>query len=144
MGCCVSRGIEDCTLENSEEFSLKGKKLKAKVLEVYDGDTITIGFELGKIFYRKRCRIYGIDCAELRTKSEQERNVAINTKIYVEKLLLDKVVSVEVQPRDDKYGRVLAKILLGDLSIGDHLIEKGLAYKYEGDRKKNFKEWYNK
>lgn len=141
---CLDKKVDDCTLENTQEFSLRGRKMKAKVLEIYDGDTITIAFKFDSSFYKKRCRVYGIDCAELKTRDGEEKKVAIDTKLYVQSILLNKVVDIETDNKEDKYGRILAKIFMDDgkTSLADHLISKGMAYAYTGEKKKAFREWY--
>jgi endonuclease YncB( thermonuclease family) len=142
--CCIDneKDLRNCTIENTPEFTLKGLNIKAKVVEVYDGDTITLAFKFDKSYYRKRCRLHGVDCAELMSRDMEEKKVAISTKLYVQNLVLDKLVEVRFDNKDDKYGRLLGSIFIGKDSIADLLVAKGLAYKYDGGAKKSFREWY--
>ena len=68
--CCSKKSLENTTID-VPEFSLSGYKCYCKVLDVYDGDTITLGFIFSKNIYKKRCRLEGIDCAEIRTKNPE-------------------------------------------------------------------------
>lgn len=137
MGSCLTRNkLEDCTMENTEEFSMKGRRIKAKVIEVYDGDTVTLAFKFDSSFYRKRCRVKGVDCPEIRSKSEDEKNRAIQAKLFVRDLVLNKVVFAVFDSKEDKYGRLLADILVNDMKLSEIIIEKGHGYSYDGGKKK--------
>ena len=49
MGICINKqNLELATVENSINFSLQGIKCNAKVIDVHDGDTITLAFIFGK------------------------------------------------------------------------------------------------
>ena len=49
-------------------FSLKGKNVSAKVVQVYDGDTCDLAFCSGRKIVRYNCRLKGINAAERRKK----------------------------------------------------------------------------
>ena len=49
-------------------FSLKGKNVSAKVVQVYDGDTCDLVFDYRGELMRYNCRLKGINTAELRKK----------------------------------------------------------------------------
>jgi len=126
------------------EFSLSGYKCESKVIEVYDGDTVTLGFFFSGNIFKKRCRIEGIDCAEIRTKNLEEKEYGLKTKEYVQNLLLNKIVWVEFsEDKKDKYGRLLAKIYLekGGKSVDKMLVDDGWGYEYHGEKKRKFEEW---
>ena len=148
MGSCISlcrdTELQKATLQTAQEFGVCGYKAEAKVVDVYDGDTLTLAFRFcGKIF-KKRCRIEGVDCAELRSKDEEERRVGNVAKDYVSNLVLNKVVWVEFSESSDKYGRLLAQIFpkKGGASLAAILISAGLGYEYHGEHKRAFRDWY--
>ena len=98
----------------------------AKVLDVYDGDTITIECDLGfKIKIELKIRLQGINTPEIRGKTKAE---GIKARDYLKLLIENENVIIETfQDRKGKYGRYIAKIWLGDLCINDLLVQKGLA-----------------
>ena len=114
----------------------------AKVVKVYDGDTIHLGYldHQGRPT-RISCRIYGIDTPELRTSDENEKAAAKYAARVVAGICLGKIV--EVVPRGmDKYGRLLADIrvpaiegLESAIDVGAHLLGIGMAVAYDGGTK---------
>lgn len=122
-------------------FSLKGFRTKAKVVKVYDGDSITLLFPYFNKYYRFRCRIYGIDTPELRTKDLKEKRLAIEVRDYLRDLIFNQTIDVECFDFD-KYGRVLVKLAYRGEDIGTMLCRKKFAYIYHGKTKK--KHWFLK
>ena len=59
--------VENLTPEDCRPFDLSGEIIKCKVFKVYDGDTVTLGFIYNKKYYKKSCRLFGIDTPELRS-----------------------------------------------------------------------------
>ena len=55
------------------EFSFKDTTKKAKVVSVYDGDTVKIVFPLQEKLYKWNCRLAGVDTPELRTRNKLEK-----------------------------------------------------------------------
>ena len=107
----------------------------ATVLDVYDGDTITLLIDVGfNIHLKQKCRLYGIDTPELRTKNKKEKELAIKARDYLKELILNKKVKIKTY-KDDKYGRMLADIYLDDIYVNMNLIEKGYAVSYLGAKK---------
>ena len=114
------------------------------VVRVYDGDSITVASRLphqDSPLYRFPVRINGIDCAELRSKSQAERAYAKATRDFVSSLLFGKHVALNIT-NIDKYGRLLCDVLFKDedvpeieVNIADVLIEKKMAVPYFGGRK---------
>jgi len=121
-----------------EKWTLNGlDTTDVKIVSVYDGDTIRIALPVCCKKYIFNCRIHHIDTPELRTKNTKEKQLAQTVRDYVRKLLKD-CSSIRVKCYDfDKYGRVLCDITIDDeLSLGEHLIEKGYAYRYDGGKRR--------
>lgn len=118
---------------------------EAKVIKCYDGDTITIAFKLSKkknVIYRLPVRLRGIDCPELRTKDPNEKECAELAKQMITDLVLGKIV--KLQNRDmDKYGRLLADVIVGNTNISEVLILNRLAIAYDGGTKQVPSNWMN-
>ena len=107
------------------------------VIKVYDGDTITIASRLpylGSPLYRFSVRLNGLDCPEIKSKNEYEKDCAHLAKKEVTNLCLNKIVFLK-NVQTEKYGRVLADVYIGELHLNDHLLKKRLAVAYDGGTK---------
>jgi len=124
-------------------FSLDGLVTKAKCVNVYDGDTIKVVFPAPgtATLYRWSVRLAGIDTAEMRTSDELEKAHAKRAKEYLTGKILNKIVEVKCG-EFEKYGRLLAWISLDGETFNTSLVQKNLAYEYDGGTKKEFSEWY--
>ena len=134
------------TYETTHPFKLRGV-VKAKVVKVYDADTLTCCFRPheGSPLYRYSIRVCYFDSAEIKSKTAVERKLAKMARDFVHDLLFHKVVTLEIVPEDDKYGRILAKVLYEDTAspgvhknLSDTVLEKQLANPYEGGTKSDF------
>jgi len=127
-------------------FSYKGEIDICKVSKVYDGDTIHIVRIIKKKPYRFKCRLLGIDTAELRSSNEKEKEFAIKTRDFLANLIYNEYVFVEFDDFD-KYGRLLCNVyidhkhLRNKLSINQMLINEGYAKAYDGGTKIDFENW---
>jgi endonuclease YncB( thermonuclease family) len=102
---------------------------EGEVIHVYDGDTITIVSKLPFLI-----RLAGIDCAEIKGKTEKEQKLAQEAKSALQKLILNKVVVLK-NLKTEKYGRVLADVYLGDLHVNQWLLDNKYAVPYSGGKK---------
>lgn len=130
---------------DANEFTLEGKSDYCKVIDVYDGDTITIIFPFQGDYFKKKFRLYGIDTPEIRTKDLQEKEVAYKVKEYVTNKILNKIVWIKFTDWD-KYGRLMGYLYFkkdSEDTLNNLLIKEGFAYEYKGGSKKKFVEWYN-
>ena len=143
MGNCILiQKLEKCTMDNTEKFVLNGQSMYGKVIDVYDGDTVTLAFSYKNILWQHKCRIYGLDCAEIRTKNLQEKKVGHEAKTFLSNLILNKIVWIDfIENKNDKYGRLLASLKLNDQHIKTLMIENNFGYEYEGGKKVTFEDW---
>ncbi len=135
--------------------------IDVRVVDIYDGDTITCILNIYNGFYKYTVRLMGIDTCELKSKDELQKckaNIAknrlynlitckninlgdnirrarireiLNTDVYLIKL---KCVGL------DKYGRLLGYLYDKNninKSFNDILVEEKHAYVYFGGTKKN-------
>ena len=114
-----------------------------RVIKCYDGDTITIAsylpYKKSKL-YKFSVRINGIDCPEIRGKTENEKKCAFLSKSAVENKILNKIVTLE-NVGTEKYGRILADVIIDNISSGPWLIEQNLAVNYDGKTKHTPDDW---
>jgi micrococcal nuclease len=103
---------------------------KGKVTGVYDGDTITVDFDLGFFVTLKNqtIRLAEIDAAELKGK---ERAMGLAVRDWLRRQILNKDVVIEtVKDSKETYGRWLGFVWVGDICINRKMQEDGLAPVY--------------
>lgn len=113
------------------------------VIKVYDGDTFTIAGHLpyeGSPLYRFSVRLNGIDCAEIKGSTEEEKQCAIRARTELDRLIMNKTVVLK-NVKNEKYGRLLADVFVGDIHVNKYMIDKGLAIEYDGGTKTK-KSWF--
>ena len=69
MGNICSRCIlSNRTIENTKPYKFDNKTEYCKVLDIYDGDTITVGIILEKKPFRVKVRMFGYDSPEMKPR----------------------------------------------------------------------------
>ena len=135
--------LQTMTKDNTDFMNLKNKVYDAKVVHVYDGDTIHVVFyEFGQ-YFKWNCRIMGVDTPEVRTRNLKEKEFGILVRDIMREKLLDRIVKIHVDSFD-KYGRLLIDLHMpneevenqDDIMLSEWLIQNGYAYAYDGGTKK--------
>lgn len=109
------------------------------VLNVYDGDTLTLLINIQDTNYKINCRCNGYNSAELRTKDLNEKKKGIESRDYFKQLVKDRVFVVFGD--NDKYGRPLITLYdtnLKMLCYNEIMIQTGHGKPYDG---KGPKKW---
>jgi micrococcal nuclease len=110
---------------------------RAKIISVYDGDTVTALVDLGfHVKMEMKLRLAGIDAPEVRGP---ERPQGLVARDFLRKLILGKTVTIITKKdRQEKYGRYLAEIYLDELPylfhtnlVNEIMVMAGYAYEYE-------------
>ncbi len=101
-------------------FSLFGQSFQAKVVGISDGDTITV-YDGGQ---QTRIRLEAIDCPE------NGADFSSRAKQLTSDLVFGKQVRIEGKERD-QYGRLVARVFVGDTDVSLSLVEAGLAWHYK-------------
>lgn len=140
-------------------FDLSGMQCKGRVVDVHDGDTITMVMEsCGRVFSCK-CRLFGIDTPEMAPILKKRNRVQeIRRAKLARNALISLVTDIEL-PEDaqecaniscrtntrlvdvtcrgaDKYGRQLVNLrVAGDIDVTAKLIECGHGVAYDGGHK---------
>jgi len=161
--------FEFYTFEKSVEFSLKNQYIPARVVDIYDGDTITCVLNIFNQYFRFHIRLSEIDTCEMKSKEVTNKKLAyearnrlfnlITSKYITEnekrkevrKILNESVYMIHLLCDDfDKYGRLLGwvfpyKTFQYDTkkSFNHQLINENLAYFYKGDTKLTEEEQIN-
>jgi micrococcal nuclease len=132
------RKLKKIDSEDIEIFSFKDIKTYAKIIDIYDGDTFKIIFRYNKKFIKVKCRLFGIDTPEIRTRNSEEKKRGYKAKLFVEKIVNEHNGIMFVNLLSfDKYGRLLAEVYTENKeSLADLLILNHLGYEYYGGTKK--------
>lgn len=105
----------------------------ALVTEVYDGDTITVDIDLG--FYvhlhRVKVRLFGINAPEIRGDTKAQGLISRN---WLRSMVLNQQVMLKTyKDRQEKYGRWLATVFVGDGNVNELAVAGGYAIRYMED-----------
>jgi micrococcal nuclease len=98
----------------------------AEVIRWVDGDTVDVSVDLGfRTYSRQRLRLYGID-----TPERGQRNY-VEARAFAEGYApVGATVVVKTFKTPEKFGRFLALVYVGKISVNDLLVESGLATVY--------------
>ncbi len=121
-------------------FSFKGDAKQAKVVDVYDGDTIKVVFSVQGKLYKFNCRIQHVDTPEIRTRNKLEKQFGLKVRDILRDKILGKIVNI-VCDDFDKYGRLLIDIKLEDTLLSQWLIVNDYAFEYDGGTKKSWENY---
>lgn len=142
--------------KNTPPFSLAGKRLRARVIDVYDGDTMTVAMLFAGEVSKFSVRVHGIDTCEMKSKNVVTKGVSTKARNRVVEVVSRGVIKAgpETARKDlqvafamtvcmvdlecfefDKYGRVLANVWVDGVSVGDLMLGEGLAFEYFGGTK---------
>lgn len=120
---------------NAPRMEKKSLRLCMKIVDVYDGDTVTVVCIVNNCSVRWRCRLQGFDAPEMRSKDNEEKQRAILARDFLKSILPKKVFYGTCNGLD-KYGRLLLNIKVNNVDISQIMIEKGHAYAYDGGKKR--------
>jgi endonuclease YncB( thermonuclease family) len=102
-------------------FNLQAATLQGKVVNVADGDTLTV---LDDQKTQHKIRLQGIDAPEKSQPFGQKSKQSLNH------LAQSQIVTVEFQKKD-KYGRTVGKVLMNGIDICLEQIKLGMAWHYK-------------
>lgn len=147
MGNCCAGYNEDRILSQDMSdipmFGFTGLNVKAKVIDIYDGDTITIVFIYKGILIKYRLRMEGYDSPELKPQLNcDNRDLIVKcgnlSKKKLEDLILNKIVYIKFSTKNDKYGRLLGIVYFNGININQVMINEGYGKNYSGGKKETF------
>jgi endonuclease YncB( thermonuclease family) len=139
-------------------FTMNGMKTFARVVNVIDGDTLSLVIPLFDNYFKFSVRIYGIDTCEVHSNDVEIKDKGLKAKYRVIEMLSKKDIKdvlcisrkqiielfntnisiVWIECLDfDKYGRLLGNVFFDNKTknIADILISEKLAYRYDGGTK---------
>ncbi len=107
------------------------------VASVYDGDTFKINLNCSLAVYCEKVpvRVRGVDCPEIKGKTEKEKRLAQKAKEFTKNFLADGPVTLTDCGRD-KYFRLLCDVTNNTgKDLAEELIKHNLGYAYNGGKK---------
>jgi endonuclease YncB( thermonuclease family) len=141
MGCICNKEIDWQTItDDTKLFSFENEQIQAKVVSVYDGDTVKCVFPSNGKMYKWNCRLTGVDTPELRTLCKVEKKYGYEVRDYLREKILNKVVTLHCGDFD-KYGRLLVTIQYDDCMVNQWLIDNNYAFSYDGGTKKKWSDF---
>ena len=111
------------------------------VVSIYDGDTFKINLNCSLAVYCEKVpvRVFGVDCPEIKGKTEKEKQLAQKAKAFTKNFLENGPISLTDCSRD-KYFRLLCKVKNAQgQDLADELVTHRLGYKYYGGTKEEWK-----
>jgi len=119
-------------MENKYNIAVQLYTYRAKITEVYDGDTFTADINLGMGIHMHgvKIRLLYVDTPEIRG---EERSRGLEVRDHVRELILGKEVVIQTQQdKTGKYGRLLAEVYINnETPLSSYLVENFMAEWYE-------------
>ena len=98
MGCICNKKIDWQTVtDDTKLFSFENEQIQAKVVSVYDGDTVKCVFPSNGKMYKWNCRLTGVDTPELRTLCKVEKKFGYEVRDKLRERFLNKAVNVKLK-----------------------------------------------
>jgi len=108
----------------------------------YDGDTCTVSLQptIPALFGDHiTVRLAGIDTPEMKGMCDKEKALARQAQAFTQKLMTEAQAIELIEPKRDKYFRILARVMADGKEVAQELVVAGFAVPYNGQGKK--KDW---
>ena len=92
-----------------------------KVVKITDGDTIVVLTSDNK---QVKIRLEGIDCPESNQDFGNKAKQAVSDLCFGREVII-------VKSGEDRYGRTLGYVFVGDVNVNKELLRQGLAWHYK-------------
>jgi len=128
-------------------FSFAGQRFLAKIVDYYDGDTVTVAFEFNGRLIQYKARLVGYDSPEMKPlKTNPNRLAEKAAAAAARAALIGKVQGglVYIECGEfDKYGRILVTAFLrageeNGENINEWMVAQGHGTPYDGGKKTVF------
>ena len=112
----------------------------SKIISVYDGDTFRVNIDgiHPLIGDNIGIRVNNIDTPEIKGKCPSEKQLAIKARDFVASRLNSAKEVLLINPKRGKYFRIVADVMIDGQMLDKMLLKRGLAYQYDGGRKKSW------
>ncbi len=123
--------------------STEGQPLEVAAFHgCYDGDTCTVSLQptLPALFGDHiTVRLAVIDTPEIKGICEKEKALARQAQAFTQHLMIEAKAIDLLEPKRDKYFRILARVMIDGKEVAQELVAAGFAVPYNGQGKK--KDW---
>lgn len=112
------------------------KEYEGVCTNVHDGDSYTVMLESRQDFIgievilrkEEKIRLYGVDTPELNDPKGKAARDMVKTWIEGKKVRI-----ITDKDKREKFGRLLAQVIIGTTNVGDLILEKNLGKEYHGE-----------
>jgi endonuclease YncB( thermonuclease family) len=140
--------LNKVSYDDVDLFHLNGYECIAKVVKVYDADTVHCIFFINGKAFKFKVRLARVDTAEKNSEDPAEHLWSTKAIQRIEQLIDGKLIWLKCH-KWDKYGRLLGELFQYDpltqvknkISINQLLINEGLGYEYDGGERREFRDW---
>jgi endonuclease YncB( thermonuclease family) len=160
MGICTSKEngkqnyyneLKNNSFSDLKLFTFDKITTKCRIVDVYDGDTVTIVFYYNEYPIKTKFRMFGYDSPEIKPKKitpnyEMHKSAGKIAKERLSEKILNKVLWVCFE-EEEKYGRAMGtlfeisdenKFAGNEKSINVWMVDNGFGKKYDGGKKEEF------
>lgn len=167
----MKKKLKNITLDTCSANNFDNQLRYARVISIYDGDTITCAVALDGVIRQYKVRMYGYDSPEMKPSlknpnREAEKVAAVAAKEYLAGLIMGKIIVIKFEPPSfDKYGRLLVTVyyqqpevnqcfwilslfqtkesyIKNATNINEHMVNQGHGVYYDGGTKSTFEQNY--
>lgn len=135
--------LNSCNKKDVNKFCFKDCVKTVKVVDVYDGDTVTVLLNIDpkeedlNLVFKFKVRMYGYNSEEIKLPKncenrDERKKKALEQRDWLREKVMNKIVYLECLG-SDKYGRILGKIYLNkddEKCLNDIIVESGLCVEY--------------
>lgn len=138
--CCEDVALRRLEADSVPLFSLDGHTYRCRVVDVYDGDTITIVFRRRREWLKMHVRMLGYDSPEMKPRlmapnRDEIKRRAVAARDALRGLCLNRLVTAQCG-KWDKYGRLLATIYTDTgVNVNAWMLEQRHGVPYDGGHK---------
>ena len=147
MTCYKCCDPELAAAVRTKDFTLAGRHYTAKVVDIYDGDTIRVKFRLDGQLHQMVSRMDGYDSPEMKPSKasphrDEEKKAAVAARDALRQLIGDKIVAIQCGGFD-KYGRLLTTVFVrgggGEMTnVNEWMVRNKYGVPYGGGTKIGF------
>lgn len=136
----IDNKLLSLNIDDIPNVIFKDKCIRGRVIDVYDGDTITVVFILGDMPIKYKIILYGIKAPEIRLgkgRTQLEKNAGLKCRDYVKSILQNQLVTIIIKDNDIYSGRLIGEVYLNSqTNVGNLLVNMGYAKPYNGTKEK--------
>lgn len=133
------QSLQKINVENATDVPYKNKLIKAKIIDIHDGDTIKVIILLGHEPFKFSIRVNGIDAPEVSRCENWEKEAGLKVRDYVRSIIKGEIITIKLTSLDKYGGRYIGDVYLTkNLTLSEHLLKEELVKPYDGGTKNKY------